>query len=274
MLCVDDMFNTLCTLFLDHLAPLSAYVLCIWLVVVGTYTIYESGKVFLYLRVSQSSSNRPPVKDNQLLAIRRPAYLDDLRVQNATTIDRYFSVDMSLHGVDSCSYQMGYGMNCLNDTVIYDENSTYPQYEYDCTYDKWTGSQGFYPFDYVLSNRFVTFLDALNQWTIYGDRTAFQTFAMRVNHFQIMSMSTNETENDWFQVGQYRDTLPMVVDSVVIRFISADFTGEHTFQSNFVRHKELGAKDSYLVVNYSSFQALTEFPTQAPTDTPDGKEQL
>lgn len=202
--------------------------------------------------------------------IRRPMYLDDLRVQNYTTIDRYFTIDMSLHGANTCDYQMGYGLNCLNETVVYDEVETYPQYDYDCTYAQWNGSQGTAPFDYVLSNRFVTFVDAYNQWTIYGDRTAFQTFSMRGNHFQIMSMSSNETENDWFQVGQYRDTLPLVEDSVVIRFISADFEGEHTIQSNFMHHKERGAKDSFLVVNYSTFQSLTEFPTMAPTDTPNG----
>lgn len=236
----------------------------------GIYTIYESGKEFLHVRVTQSSSNRPPVKDTQLFDIRRPHYLGDLRVQNYTTIDRYFSMDMSLHAVSACNYQMGFGLNCLNETVIFDETSLYPQYDYDCAYDQWSGSRGLDPFDYVLSNRFVTFVNALNQWTIYGDRTAFQTFSMRGNHFQIMSLSSNETENDWFQVGQYRDTLPLVVDSVVVRFISADFTGEHTVQSNFMRHKELGVKDSYLVVNYSTFQSLTEFPTMSPTNTPDG----
>jgi FtsP/CotA-like multicopper oxidase with cupredoxin domain len=241
---------------------------------VGTYTIYESGKPFFYARISQSSSNRPPVKDAQLEAIRRPKYMDDLRVQNVTTIDRYFTVDMSLRPADTCSYQIGFGMNCLNETIVYDENATYPQYDYDCTYDSWTGSHGIQPFDYVLSNRFVTFEDALNQWTIYGGGTAYQTFSMRVHHFQIMSMDSNQTENDWFRIGQYRDTLPMVERSVVIRFISADFTGENTFQSDFVRHKELGVKDSYLVVNFSTFQSLTQYPTQAPTDTPNGKKIL
>ena len=127
--------------------------------------------------MSQSSSNRPPVKDLQLFEIRRPLYLDDLRAQNYTTIDRYFSIDMSLHGVNECNFQMGYGMNCLNETIDYNETSVYPQYEYDCAYDHWSGSQGLHPFDYVLSNRFVTFVDAYNQWTIYGDRTAFQTFS-------------------------------------------------------------------------------------------------
>lgn len=237
----------------------------------GVYTIYESGEPFFYANIRQSSSNRPPVKDSQLETIRRPSYMDDLRVQNTTTIDRYYSVDMSLRPTGDCNFQIGYGMNCLNETVIFDENSTYPQYEYDCTYESWTGSQGEQPFDYILSNRFVTFKDALNQWTIYGGLTAYQTFSMRVNHFQIIEMDSNETENDWFRLGQYRDTLPMVENAIIIRFISADFVGEQTFQTDFVRHKERGAKQSYLVVNFSTFQSLTEFPTQAPTDTPDGK---
>lgn len=238
--------------------------------IVGTYTVYESGKPFFHARVTQSSSNKPPVKDQQLFDIRRPTYMNDLRIQNSSTLDRYFSVDMSLRGADSCSYQMGFGMNCLNETVRSEENSTFSQYDYDCTYVKWAGSLGFYPFDYTLSNRFITFVGALNQWEIFGDSTAFQTFTMRSNHFQIISMGYNVTENEWFQVGQYRDTLPMVTDSVVIRFTSADYAGEHTMQTNFIRHKELGVKESYLVVNYSTFQALTEFPTQAPTGTPNG----
>ena len=226
------------------------------------------------MRISQSSSNRPPVKDSQLEEIRRPPYLADQRMQNSSTVDRYFTVDMSLHRGDSCSYKIGYGMNCLNETVIFDENSSFPQYEYDCTYVSWAGSQGGYPFDYLLSNRFVSFIDARNQWTIYGGRSALQTFSMEVNHFQIISMSSNESENDWFQVGQFRDTLPLVDDAVTIRFFTADFEGEHTFQTNFMRHKELGVKDSFLVVNFSTFQALTESPTQAPTDTPDGEQSL
>mmetsp|Transcript_25818 Transcript_25818/g.43541 ORF Transcript_25818/g.43541 Transcript_25818/m.43541 type:complete len:739 (-) Transcript_25818:177-2393(-) len=236
---------------------------------VGVYTIYESGEPFFHANIRQSSSNRPPVKDSQLETIRRPRYMDDLRVQNTSTIDRYFTVDMSLHPTSDCNYQIGYGMNCLNETVIYDENSTYPQYDYDCTYESWTGSQGEQPFDYLLANRFVTFENALNQWTIYGGLTGYQTFSMRVNHFQIIYVDSNETENDWFRVGQYRDTLPMVVGAIVIRFISADFIGEQTFQTDFVRHKERGAKQSYLVVNFSTFQSLTQFPTQAPTVTPD-----
>lgn len=237
----------------------------------GTYTIYESGKVFMYVRISQSTSNRPPVKDSQLKEIRRPRYMDDFRQQNSTTIDRYFTLDMSLRQSDSCSYQIGYGKNCLNETVQFEEKSVFPEYDYDCTYDSWTGSRGTEPFDYLLSSRFVTFVDALNQWTIKGDGSALSTFSMKTNHFQIMALSSGRSENDWFKVGHYRDTIPLVEDFVVIRFMSADFTGEHTFQSDFVRLKEQGMKDSFLVVNYSTFQSLTQFPTQSPTDTPNGE---
>jgi hypothetical protein len=238
---------------------------------VGTYTVYESGQALFHARIGQSTSNRPPVKDAQLEAIRRPAHLDDLRVQNSSTIDRYYSVDLSPRPAEACSFQLGFGMNCLNETFVYNENASFPQFEYDCSYESWAGSRGLQPFDYVLSNRFITFVDALNQWTIIGGGTPYQSFSMRVNKFQIMSIESNQTAEDWFLVGQYRDTLPLVADRVIIRFISADYTGEHTFQSDFVRHQGRGARDSFLVVNYSSFQALTQLPTSSPTVTPDGE---
>lgn len=236
----------------------------------GIYTVYESGQAFFNIRVSQSSANRPPVKGYQLALIRRPSYLPDLTEENASTIDRYFSVDMSLRQVNPCSFQLGYGMNCSNGTAKQDANSTYSQYNDDCQYDVWSGSHGNNPFDYVFSNRFVTFVEAINQWTVYGERTGYQTLSMKINHFQIIAVGGNKTLiGPWFQVGQYRDTLPLVVDNIIIRFVTSDYVGENIFQSNFLRHKDLGVQDSFYIVNYSTFQSLTEFPTMAPTETPD-----
>lgn len=86
-----------------------------------------------------------------------------------------------------------------------------------------------------------------------------------------MDVSSITGYEEYYEVGQWRDTLPPVAGFVTFRFRVAKYTGENVYKCNFLRHQDLGMMDSFLVVDYSTFQQLTTAPTLAPTLTPDGK---
>lgn len=121
---------------------------------------------------------------------------------------------------------------------------------------------------YLNDDKLVTFVGAINEWTLYGTGTAFHPLHIHVNHFQVVSWTSafDAGEENYYRVGQWRDTIPPVADKLTIRFMAADFVGETIMHCHFQRHEDLGMMDSYLVTDKATYDSVyTKAPTVAPT---------
>eukprot|EP00602_Paraphysomonas_sp_CaronLab_P003644 CAMPEP_0185031882 /NCGR_PEP_ID=MMETSP1103-20130426/19590_1 /TAXON_ID=36769 /ORGANISM="Paraphysomonas bandaiensis, Strain Caron Lab Isolate" /LENGTH=269 /DNA_ID=CAMNT_0027567559 /DNA_START=84 /DNA_END=889 /DNA_ORIENTATION=+ len=232
--------------------------------------MYNLGNgLFFHIVVTATGTTKRIVTDEHLAGIRRPYYLTDLYDVNAT-VDQWYSLSVNQAGKNSseCGFWLGSGPDCSS---VQPYGPLYPNASiFECPFSQFEGSRGTNPGVYIERNKMVTFMGSVHEWTLYGLGSSHHALTIQPHHFQIISVeSDNYDYRQYYEVGQWRDTLPPVASAVRVRFRVAQFTGENAVNCHFLRHQDLGMMDSYLVLSFADFQALTEAPTSYPTETPD-----
>ena len=103
----------------------------------------------------------------------------------------------------------------------------------------------------------MTELGQTNEWNIYGpSHPNAHTLHVHVNHMQIVNFECidNDCEAhgvedwaEWFQIGDWRDTLPAFPGRLTVRFRPTDFDGEAVLHCHHLRHEDLGMMDTVLL---------------------------
>jgi hypothetical protein len=75
----------------------------------------------------------------------------------------------------------------------------------------------------------------------------------------------------YYQIGTWRDTIPLIAGEVKLRFWAPKHVGEAIFGTSFLPLQDKGMIDTYLIINHTEFKSLTNAPTHSPTMTPDGE---
>ena len=233
----------------------------------GVFTLLGDGEDLLTLLVyadgagSLPAQKKASVTDAELAGIVRPWYLSDL-TGNGVTVDTTYevSIDQAQRNHSVCGFVIGAGSNC-SDLLNEDQ----------CSYEQFYGQRGTDAGLYLSHNRLVTYVGAVNEFTLRGTGTAFHPLHIHVNHFQVVSWSSNGDfgEAGYIQVGQWRDTVPPIAEQLTLRFRAADFTGETIMHCHFQRHEDLGMMDSFLVTDTETFDLINSaVPTASPTGLP------
>ena len=86
---------------------------------------------------------------------------------------------------------------------------------------------------------------------MYGLGQDTHPLHIHVTHFQIVSFeatagATQDT-GSFFQIGDWRDTIPALDGMMTIRFKAAAFPGETMLHCHFLRHEDLGMMSSFYV---------------------------
>ena len=204
--------------------------------------------MYLYTVDDSTFPAKPAVTNDELAAIMRPWYLSSLLNVNSDSINSRYSVsiDQDNKPEDYCEFWLGVGGDC---------SGTPSETSDECPYSVFAGERGKDPDSYAVDQKLVTFENAINEWTLYGQGSAHHPLHVHVNHMQIVSwLSDGEDNGDaYYRVGQWRDTIPPVADQLVFRFRAANITGEHILHCHFQRHEDLGMMDSFLVMNESGY---------------------
>lgn len=217
------------------------------------------------MHVIEDSFEKPLITDSELAAIVRPDYLEDLTNAN---VDLYYSVSMiqDERSSSECNFWMGMGSNCSNVEPFGSElPSTSSE---NCPFTYFEGERGLSPYGYLASKKAVTYVGAVNEWTLYGMGSAFHPLHIHVNHFQIVSSSSSAQSDAYYRPGQWRDTIHPVANSVIFRFKTSDYTGENVLHCHFQRHEDLGMMNSFLIMDRASYSALVISPISSPTPKP------
>ena len=189
--------------------------------------------VVWYMYVNASGEVKASVSDDDLAGIIRPWYLQDL-TDSSLSVDSQYSVFISQEGMDPnvCGFWMGAGANCSDVSPM---GSLVPSSSNElCPFGQFSGSRGNAIHPYQSAGKLVTFVGALNEWTLHGLGSAFHPLHVHVNHMQIISTSAESSGYDrYYRVGQWRDTIPPVANHVKFRFIAADFPGETVLHCHF-----------------------------------------
>jgi hypothetical protein len=225
--------------------------------------------VVFYVYVNATGTVKASVSDADLAGIVRPGYLQDL-TDASQSVDSEYSVFISQEGMNQsvCGFWMGAGANC---SAVHPMGALTPSSAYElCPFGQFAGSRGENYNNYKSAGKLVTYVGAVNEWTLYGLGSAFHPLHVHVNHMQIVSTSAEASGSDaYYRVGQWRDTIPPVANHVKLRFRAADFPGETVLHCHFQRHEDLGMMDTYLVMNESHYKTVyTPYPTSSPTPTP------
>lgn len=232
----------------------------------GVYSLLINSADFMNLVVYAESPTAAPagasITDDDLAEIVRPSYLADLQ---DSSVDSTYAVHITQSDKDSsiCGFWLGAGSNCSDvtpyGTVIPSSDSE------TCPFGLFAGQRSTNTSKYISAHKLITYVGAVNEWTLHGLGSAFHPLHVHVNHFQVQSFAASagdETVTAYYQVGQWRDTIPPVADKLVLRFVAADFTGETVLHCHFQRHEDLGMMDTYLVVTKDEFD---ELPSSSPT---------
>lgn len=225
---------------------------------VGTYKIVENGQVIFYVDVQSNTGElNQIVTDEDLNSIVRPWYLNDLCNITDNEINSTYSVFITQENFneDVCGFWIGVGSDC---SVISPYGSALPNTTMNnlCGFHQFQGKKGLNPTNYYNSKKLITFVGAINEWTLYGLGSAYHPLHVHVNHMQIISWNStgfNDVGN-YYEIGQWRDTIPPIADSVKFRFRAANFPGETVMHCHFQRHEDLGMMDTYLVMNETAYE--------------------
>lgn len=172
------------------------------------------------------------VTDADLSSIKRPAYLSDLQSLQDSEIDIRYSVDITQKGKNEsgCVFWLGAGPDC---SEVYPRGTLMPSSDMAaCSFSAYKERRAT-PSEYFDSGKLLSFTGATHEWTVYGEGSAFHPLHLHVHSFQIISTSSVQDSEDFYRVGQWRDTIPPVATSAVIRFRSSGFTGVHVFHCHF-----------------------------------------
>jgi hypothetical protein len=204
-----------------------------------------------------ATTNTEPITDAQLAAIVRPFYLADLTEAIPAS---QFSLEFSQGGrpLTPCNFWLGSGTDCINvwQGVSQPSNTIAGN---TCPFQSWPGSQGGNGTDAwnaARTYKHVTAMGQINEWKIYGLGMDTHPLHVHVNHFQIMAYTpldaaTSQTFTDYFQIGEWRDTVPALDGELVVRFRAADFPGETILHCHLLRHEDLGMMSSFYVCDPS-----------------------
>jgi FtsP/CotA-like multicopper oxidase with cupredoxin domain len=214
----------------------------------GVYTMY-SGEIPVFDILVRSS---PPeykniVTNEDLGSIVRPSYLQDL-TEDTIQVDVSYSIVLPQSGLNAtgCVFGIGTGADCSSRS----ENG-------ECSFVAYEGTLGVNKHTYLDHNKIVLFESSVNEFVLYGYHSAYQPFHISSNHMQIVSSQSsdnNDISQNFYLPGQWRDTIPLVSDSVSVRFRTVNNTiGEHMMNSCFKRHDDLGMRQSYLIINSTYF---------------------
>jgi FtsP/CotA-like multicopper oxidase with cupredoxin domain len=228
----------------------------------GTFQMVENGEILFYLEVNPPPPEIPPrrprpvISNEDLQAIVRPWYLQDLLETEEEEIDSTYTVFITQENFNQnlCGFWIGVGSNC---GVITPFGSALPNTtENDqCGFHQFGGKRGLDPSVYERDHRLVTFKGAINEWILYGLGSAFHPLHVHVNHMQIISWNSSQDDgaDSYYRRGQWRDTIPPIADAVKFRFRAADYEGETVMHCHFQRHEDLGMMDTYLVMNETAY---------------------
>lgn len=201
---------------------------------VGLFSINNNYKsVIFYMYVNSTGEVKAAVSDEDLGGIVRPWYLQDL-TNSSLQVDSEYSVFISQEGMNQsvCGFWMGAGANC---SAVHPMGDLTPSTSYQsCPFGQFAGSRGRNYLNYKSAGKLVTYVGAVNEWTLYGLGSAFHPLHVHVNHMQIISTSAEVSGfESYYRVGQWRDTIPPVANHVKLRFIAADFPGETVLHCHF-----------------------------------------
>mmetsp|Transcript_4776 Transcript_4776/g.7266 ORF Transcript_4776/g.7266 Transcript_4776/m.7266 type:complete len:653 (+) Transcript_4776:95-2053(+) len=150
----------------------------------GVFIMRNGAKHMMTLFVNSTGVRRPTVTDSELKGIVRPWYLQDLFGDDVVVNHRY-SVHISQDNkpTGDCGYWMGLGSDC---SAITPHGSVPPNPHYvPCSFSKFKGERGLSAAGYLPDHRLVTYVGAVNEWTIYGLGSAHHPLHVHVNHMQV-----------------------------------------------------------------------------------------
>jgi len=168
-----------------------------------------------------------------------------------------------------------------------------------CPFQLFPGSQGGNgtdPWESTRTYKHVTPVGAINEWKIYGmgvnmnmgsmgtmggmgmgmtmSEVDTHPFHMHAHHVQVIgftpSLPVAPDTVDWqefFTVGEWRDTLPSLDGELVVRFAASHFAGETVIHCHVLRHEDIGMMSSFYVCDPLSQNACPPAVMQrlAPT---------
>lgn len=214
------------------------------------------GDALFYVQATgtaQTSATLPA----SLSTITRPSYLNDMRSLAST--DTTNSVSLAQGGSADCKFQIGIGPNCA--AAAGGGGGRGPRAQGTCTTGEFTGQKG--TTDASLY-AFTMRVGQTSQWSLIGGGAAPHPLHIHVNHYQIQSYTGDASVlSHWMQVGDWRDTIPVLDGTIVVRFIADTLAGETVLHCHELNHEDKGLMGTVLI--QPALNAATTTTTAATT---------
>jgi hypothetical protein len=136
----------------------------------GVLVLLDGTTPLMILNVKSAPPGFTPkarVLTSELSGIVRPSYLQDLTAPGVIVNHKY-TISLSQDGKPStsCGYWMGTGSDC-GSVVPYGLITPSPA-SASCPFGQFVGQRGVSPAPYISAGKLVTYVGAVNEWTIYG----------------------------------------------------------------------------------------------------------
>lgn len=208
----------------------------------------------LTLIVASSTFTAPGTIPN-LSTIVRPFYLTDLTSASTKISGKW---EMSTQQPEHPDRMwIGIGSNCTLSSFgrATDVAGSSPADNKNCGYLPFPGQSG------TTGNyRHIGQVDTVEQLTVWGRGKSPHTIHIHVNHLQIISQTSDQGMDNYSgvfgQIGDWRDTIPAIVGSTVVRYLLNKYTGEIVLHCHFLFHEDMGM----MATIYSSTNMTCTFP--------------
>lgn len=209
---------------------------------------------------TQSSATLPAT----LASITRPSYLTDMRA-TTTTIDTRNEVSVAQGGSDDCKFHLGVGSNCEAGAAA---GGRGPRAQTTCAFNEFAGQRGTAsatPYEFSMR------VGQTSEWRLHGGGNAPHPLHIHINHYQIQSYSgADATLQHWMQVGDWRDTVPLLHGIITIRFVADAIAGETVMHCHELNHEDKGLMGTFLIQPALASATTTAAATVAATTTAAG----
>lgn len=195
---------------------------------------------------TQSSATLPAT----LASITRPSYLVDMRAAS-TVIDTRNEVSLAQGGAAECKFQLGVGSNC----EAGGGGGRGPRAQTTCATNEFAGQRGTAssaPYEFSMR------VGQTSEWRLHGGGNAPHPLHIHINHYQIQSYSgADATLQHWMQVGDWRDTVPVLDGIITMRFVADAISGETVMHCHELNHEDKGLMSTFLIEPATGTAATT-----------------
>lgn len=229
----------------------------------GTFTLAANagGRVDLLQFVVSGTAVSTPSLPATLDTVTRPQYL--MTLMQATPTKKHSLHFSQGNRPPMCQLHLGQGSDCSKFDLAPNEGGAAPSSTDPlCPFKTFQGERGTTEAD-VSKYEFVATVGDIAEFVVHGLGREPHPLHIHVNHFQVtgFAQSTQDGADAYYQIGDWRDTLPALAGRTTIRFPLDTFSGEVVVHCHVLPHEDRGLMSTFLVKPNPSL------PTTQPTTT-------